>query len=570
MRNSEIAVILEEVADLLELKGVAFKPNAYRKAARSIRELKEELEEYRKKDDLRAIPGVGEAIAKKVEEILDTGKLRYLDELKEELPAGLLQLMEVPDIGPKTAMRLYKELRVTNLHELKAAAEAHQIKDLKGFGEKSEERVLQGIALLERRSGRMLLGYAHPIAERMRAYVQERAGLKLIDLGGSLRRMKETIGDIDLLAGSNDAKKVMDAFASYPDVEEVLERGMTKSVVRLKDGTQVDLRVVEEVEYGAALQYFTGNKEHNVELRSMANDQGMKLNEYGLFRKDTNEIVARENEADIYKALGLKIMPPELREDRGEIQASLRGKLPKLVELKEIKGDFHVHTLASDGSATIEEIAYAAKRKGYEYVGITDHSQSLGVANGLSVERLRGNMDIARNIMERVEGVKVLIGAEVEILEDGKLDYPDDVLEELDYVIGAVHSKFKMSEEEMTKRLLAAFSNEHMTVLAHPTGRVLEQREPYLFDKEEVFQAAKANKICLELNAYVERLDLSDVDCLKAKEMGVRVAIGTDAHSLPQLDYMLYGVATARRGWLEPGDVLNCLSLLELVDVLRQ
>lgn len=416
----------------------------------------------------------------------------------------------------------------------------------------------------------MLLGYAHPIAERMRAYVQERAGLRLIDLGGSLRRMKETIGDIDLLAGSNDAKKVMDAFASYPDVEEVLERGQTKSVVRLKDGTQVDLRVVEEVEYGAALQYFTGNKEHNVELRSMANDQGMKLNEYGLFRKDTNEIVARENEADIYQALGLQIMPPELREDRGEIEASLRGKLPKLVELKDIRGDFHVHTLASDGSATIEEIAYAAKRKGYEYVGITDHSQSLGVANGLSVERLRGNMDIARNIMERVEGVKVLIGAEVEILEDGKLDYPDDVLEELDYVIGAVHSKFKMSEEEMTKRLLTAFSNEHMTVLAHPTGRVLEQREPYLFDKEEVFQAAKANKICLELNAYVERLDLSDVDCLKAKEIGVKVAIGTDAHSLPQLDYMLYGVATARRGWLEPSDVLNCLSLLELVDVLRQ
>jgi DNA polymerase (family 10) len=570
MRNSEIAAILEEVADLLELKGVAFKPNAYRKAARSIRELTEELEEYRKKEDLRAIPGVGEAIAKKVEEILDTGELRYLDELKEELPAGLLQLMEVPDIGPKTAMHLYKELRVTNLHELKAAAEAHQIRDLKGFGERSEERVLQGIALLERRSGRMLLGYAHPIAERMRAYVQERAGLRLIDLGGSLRRMKETIGDIDLLAGSNDAKEVMDAFASYPDVEEVLERGQTKSVVRLKDGTQVDLRVVEEVEYGAALQYFTGNKEHNVELRSMANDQGMKLNEYGLFRKDTNEIVARENEADIYQALGLQIMPPELREDRGEIEASLRGKLPKLVELKDIRGDFHVHTLASDGSATIEEIAYAAKRKGYEYVGITDHSQSLGVANGLSVERLRGNMDIARNIMERVEGVKVLIGAEVEILEDGKLDYPDDVLEELDYVIGAVHSKFKMSEEEMTKRLLTAFSNEHMTVLAHPTGRVLEQREPYLFDKEEVFQAAKANKICLELNAYVERLDLSDVDCLKAKEIGVKVAIGTDAHSLPQLDYMLYGVATARRGWLEPGDVLNCLSLPELVDVLRQ
>ena len=570
MRNSDIAAILEEVADLLELKAVAFKPNAYRKAAHSIREMRQELEDYRKKEDLRSIPGVGEAIAKKVEEILDTGKLRYLDELKEELPAGLLQLMEVPDIGPKTAMRLYKELRVTNLHELKAAAESHQIRELKGFGEKSEERVLQGITLLERRSGRMLLGYAYPTAERMRSFIQQKAGLKLINLGGSLRRMKETIGDVDLLAGSKDVEKVMDVFASYPDVEEVLERGPTKSVVRLKDGTQVDLRVVKEEEYGAALQYFTGNKEHNVELRSMAIDKGMKLNEYGLFMKDTNMVVAREREEDIYRALGLEIMPPELRENRGEIQAAMRGGLPRSIDLSDIKGDFHVHTLASDGSATIEDIAFAAKRKGYEYVGITDHSQSLGVANGLSVERLLGNMDIARNITERVEGIKVLIGAEVEILEDGSLDYPDDVLERLDYVIGAVHSKFKMSESEMTMRLLTAMSNDHLTILAHPTGRVLEQREPYLFRKDEVFQAAKDNGVCLELNAYVERLDLNDVDCKKAKDMGAKVAIGTDAHSLSQLDYMLYGVATARRGWLEPKDVLNCLTLLELVDFLRQ
>ena len=263
-------------------------------------------------------------------------------------------------------------------------------------------------------------------------------------------------------------------------------------------------------------------------------------------------------------------MPPELRENRGEIQAAMRGGLPRSIELSDIKGDFHVHTLASDGSATIEDIAFAAKRKGYEYVGITDHSQSLGVANGLSVERLLGNMDIARNITERVEGIKVLIGAEVEILEDGSLDYPDDVLERLDYVIGAVHSKFKMSESEMTMRLLTAMSNDHLTILAHPTGRVLEQREPYLFRKDEVFQAAKDNGVCLELNAYVERLDLSDVDCKKAKDMGAKVAIGTDAHSLSQLDYMLYGVATARRGWLEPKDVLNCLTLLELVDFLRQ
>ncbi|MCU0860763.1 MAG: DNA polymerase/3'-5' exonuclease PolX [Methanomassiliicoccales archaeon] len=570
MRNSEVASALYEVADLLELKGVAFKPNAYRKAARSIEEMKLELSDFRKTSNLRDIPGVGEAIAKKVEELLDTGRLRYLDELKEELPAGLLQLMDVPDIGPKTAMHLYKELRVTNLDELRAAAASHQIRDLKGFGPKSEERILQGIALLERRSGRMLLGQAYPIAEAIRAYLAGRAALELISVGGSLRRMKETIGDIDLLAGSDDPGAVMDVFASYPRAEELLERGPTKAVLRLKDGTQVDLRVVAVKQYGAALQYFTGNKEHNVVLRSMASERGMKLNEYGLFKKDTGEVVASEREEDIYEALGLRIMPPEMRENRGEIEASRRGKLPRLVEMADIRGDFHAHTLASDGSATIEEMAYAAKGKGYEYLGITDHSQSLKVANGLTVDRLRGNMDIARHISERVEGVQVLIGAEVEVLGDGKLDYPDDVLEELDYVIGAVHTKFSMGEREMTERLLTALSNERLTILAHPTGRVLEQREPYAFDMDRVMRAAKDNEVCLELNAFPERLDLSDVNCRRAKEGGVRVAIGTDSHSVAQLDYMLYGVATARRGWLEKRDVLNCLPLPDLVDFLSR
>lgn len=570
MRNSEVASALYEVADLLELKGVAFKPNAYRKAARSIEEMKQELSDFRRTSNLRDIPGVGEAIARKVEELMDTGRLRYLDELKEELPAGLLQLMDVPDIGPRTAMHLYMELRVTNLDELKAAAASHRIRDLKGFGPKSEERILKGIALLERRSGRMLLGQAYPIAEAVRAYVASRAGLELVSVGGSLRRMKETIGDVDLLAGSDDTGAVMDVFASYPEAEELVERGPTKAVLRLKDGTQVDLRVVAVKQYGAALQYFTGNKEHNVVLRSMAGELGMRLNEYGLFRKDTGEVVASEREEDIYEALGLGIMPPEMRENRGEIEASRRGTLPRLVELADIRGDFHVHTLASDGSATIEEMAYAAKGKGYEYLGITDHSQSLKVANGLTVDRLRGNMEIARHISERVEGVQVLIGAEVEILGDGRLDYPDEVLEELDYVIGAVHTKFSMGEREMTERLLTALSNQHLTILAHPTGRVLEQRGPYAFDMEAVLRAAKDNGVCLELNAFPQRLDLSDVNCRRAKEGGVRVAIGTDSHSVPQLDHMLYGVATARRGWLERGDVLNCLPLPDLVDLLSR
>ena len=562
-----MARILYEVADILELQGVQFKPTAYRKAARNIESLTKELEEIRKEGGLREIPGVGEAIAKKIEEMLSTGHIRYLDELKEEFPAGLLQIIDVPDIGPKTAMHLYRELKITNLADLKHAAEQHQIRELKGFGERSEERILHGIALLERRSGRMLLGYAYPVAEGMVEYIRRKANLEKVSLGGSLRRMKETIGDIDILVGSNDPQWVMDIFTTHPQVEEVVERGQTKASVRLREGVQVDLRVVEEVQYGAALQYFTGSKDHNVALRQMAIDRGLKLNEYGLFRKDSNEVVAREREEDIYQALGLEIMPPEMRENRGEIQASIAHRLPNLVGLNDIRGDLHVHTLASDGNATIEEIAYACKRKGYEYVGITDHSEALKIANGLSVERLRGNMDIARNVSSLVE-VKVLIGAEVEILENGKFDYPDDVLRQLDFVVGAVHSKFTMPEKEMTERVLTALSNDNMTILAHPTGRVLEQREPYALDMDRVMQAAKDHGVCLELNAFPERLDLNDIYCRKAKEMGVRVAISTDSHSIAQLDNMRYGVATARRGWLDAQDVLNTMGLVSLTDFL--
>jgi DNA polymerase (family X) len=570
MRNAEVAQVLYEIADLLELQGVEFKPTAYRKAARNIEALTQEIEDYSSKGNLRDIPGVGDAIAKKVEEILRTGHLAYLDDLKSELPAGLLQLMDVPDIGPKTAMHLYKELHVTNLQELKAAAEGHRIRDLKGFGERSEERILSGIRVAETRSGRMLLAYAHPTAERVKEYVARKAQVRLISLGGSLRRMKETIGDIDILAGSNEPERVMDVFVTNPDVAEVIVRGPTKSSVRLKEGIQVDLRVVKDDEFGAALQYFTGSKEHNVELRSIAIDMGYKLNEYGLFRKDGKEVVASKTEEDIYRALGLEIMPPEMRENRGEIRAAQLGKLPKLVTLKDIKGDLHTHSLASDGTATIEEMAYAAKKKGYEYIGISDHSESLRVANGLSPQRLKDNMDIARNVEERVEGIKVLVGAEVEILEDGMLDYPDDVLKGLDYVIGAVHSKFNQSEGEMTARLLSAMENEYLVILAHPTGRVLEQRPPYHFDMDRVLEAAQEHHVCMELNCYAERMDLSDINCMRAREKGVVIAVDTDAHSPAQLDYMFYGVATARRAWLESKDVLNAMPLDRLVDFLAK
>ena len=425
----------------------------------------------------------------------------------------------MPEIGPKTALHLYKELKITNLEELKAAAEQHRIRSLKGFGERSEERILHGISLKEKRSGRMLLGYAYPVAEGVRKFVEDQAQLKLISLGGSLRRMKDTIGDIDILAGSNDVKRVMDAFISYPEVEEIVERGPTKAVVRLKDSTQVDLRVVEEEAYGAALQYFTGSKDHNIKLRSLASDKGWKLNEYGLFKKDLSEVVARRTEEEIYKALGMEIMPPELREDRGEIEASRKGTLPDLVELEDIKGDFHVHTVATDGNASMEDLAWACKKRGYEYLGITDHSYGLRVTHGLSVEDLRGNIDIAHNVSKRVDGLKILIGAEVEILEDGSLDYPDDVLRELDYVVGAIHSKFSMEREAMTERVVTAISNDYLTILAHPTGRKLEQREPYQIDLEKVMLAAKAARVCLELNAFPERMDLNDVNCRMAKEI---------------------------------------------------
>ncbi|MGD1060918.1 MAG: DNA polymerase/3'-5' exonuclease PolX [Methanomassiliicoccales archaeon] len=564
MRNAEVANIFYQIADILDLEGVAFKPNAYRKAARSIESLSEDVAHVRKSGKLREIPGVGEAIEKKIEEILDTGQLAYLNELKEQYPAGLLQVMSVPDIGPKTAVRLYKELKVTDLQDLKKAVQEHRIRELKGFGEKSEESILHGIELIERRSGRMLLGYAYPTAKGIVEYLIKKANTDKVSVAGSLRRMKETIGDLDILMGTDDPRWAMDIFTSHPEVAEVVVRGDKKVTVRLQSGVQVDMRVAKEVEYGAALQYFTGSKEHNISLRQMAIDKGWKLNEYGMFRKDSGEIMAGEKEEDIYEALGLEIMPPEIRENNGEIEASLDHKLPKLIELKEIKGDFHVHTIASDGNATMEEIAYACKRRGYDYVGITDHSEGLKVANGLSVERLKGNTDIAKNLNRLLPEVRVLVGTEVEIEEDGKLGYPDSVLRDLDFVLGSVHSKFNMSEEEMTDRVLTAISNDYLTILGHPTGRVLEQREPYAIDLDRVMRAAKDNNVCLELNAFPERLDLKDTDCRKAKEIGAMIAIGTDSHAVGHLDNMLYGVATARRGWLERGDVLNTRTLNEL------
>jgi DNA polymerase (family 10) len=564
MLNEKVAGILYEVADLLELKDEKFKPQAYRKAAHNIESMKEDIVDVYRRGHLKDVPGVGEAIEAKVREIIETGELRYLKELHDEFPAGLLQIMDIPEIGPKTTMRLYKELRVTNVQDLKLAAEQHRIRRLKGFGDKTEENILKGIEYMERNRGRMLLGYAFPVAMGIVSYLQQKGGLAMVSVAGSLRRMKETIGDIDILVGTAQPERASDVFVSYPEVEDVLAKGPTKSAVRLSNGIQVDLRVVSESSYGAALLYFTGSREHNIKLRSLAIDKGYKLNEYGLFNKDTGVPIASANEEDIYRRLGLDMMPPEMREDQGEIDISAGHALPELVALRDIKGDLHMHTEASDGSMSMEEMALAGKARGYEYVGITDHSQSLRIANGLDAERLRKNIAMARDLSSMMGAFQVLIGAEVEIDERGKLDYPDDLLMELDYVIGAVHTRFKMTEAEMTDRLLTALSNDHMTILAHPTGRAIGQREAYALDMERVMDEAKGKGVFLEVNSYPERLDLNDRHCRMAHDNGNRLVINTDSHHPSHLDNMTYGVAQARRGWVGPRQVLNTLPLKDL------
>ncbi|HSV42882.1 MAG TPA: DNA polymerase/3'-5' exonuclease PolX [Methanomassiliicoccales archaeon] len=563
MLNRKVANILFEIADLLELKEENFKPQAYRKVARAVEDLQEDIEAIAKRGGLRTIPGVGEAIEAKIKEIIQTGELQYLNEIMMEYPAGLMQVMEVPEIGPKTAIRLYKELKITNLDDLRKAAEEHRLQHLKGFGEKTEESILKGIQSLERIKGRMLLGYAHPIAVGMVAYLRERGGLRMVEYAGSLRRMRETIGDIDILVGTDDAGKATETFLSYPEVEVVVAKGPTRSTVRLRIGVQVDLRVVPVSSYGAALLYFTGSKEHNIKLRTIAADRGMKLNEYGLLRKD-GTLMASATESDIYAALSMDTIPPEMREDNGEVPLAQQHDLPELIELRDIKGDLHIHTIASDGADRMEDMARAAMRKGYEYIGISDHSEKLKVASGLSLERLRQNMAEARRLSELLSPFRVLIGAEVEIDERGGLDYPPGVLKELDYVIGAVHSRFKMEEKDMTERIITAISNEELDILAHPSGRLIGLREAYAVDMAKVMETAKAQHVALEVNSFPDRLDLNSAHCRMARDQGNIVVINTDSHSEAHLENIIYGVSTARRGWVGPEMVLNTRSLKDV------
>ncbi len=560
MRNRDVSAVFYEIADILELQGVQFKPQAYRRAAAAIEQLDVEITSAVANGSHREIPGVGAAIAKKIEELVRTGNLEYLEQLRAETPPGLLEIIRVPDIGPKTAAALQKELGISSLEELKEAALAGRVRQLKGFGERTEERILSGIRTLESKGRRAYLGEALPVAEACVEYLKGQLHLEHIQICGSLRRGKETIGDIDILVGSVDSNATTEAFVRYDPVEEVIVSGPTKTSVRLVGGLQVDLRVVEPSSYGAALQYFTGSKEHNVLVRKLGIEKGLKVNEYGVFDRDSGRTIAGDTEDGVYGALGLPWIPPELREDAGEIDAARQGTLPELLRTSDVNGDLHVHSDWSDGSDTIDDIVSEVATRGYSFIAITDHTQSLTIANGLPPEKVLAQIDSIRSAEQRVGGrVRVFAGSEVDILADGSLDLPSSVLKELDLVIASVHSRLRMGQEEMTDRIVTAIQSGEVDIIGHPTGRIIGRRDPAQMDFAAVLEAAKDSGVMMEINSFPDRLDLRDAHCRMAKEAGVMMSIGTDAHSIRHLDYLGFGIITARRGWLERGDVLNTL-----------
>ncbi len=569
MKNKELEVLFERMADVLELKGEnLFKINAYRKASRIVGDLTQDIEEIVDQGKLKDIPGIGEGMAQKILEYLKTGKVSKFEEVRKDVSDELIALMDIPGMGPKTLSLIHKEKGISNFAQLEKAVEDGSLIGLPGIGEKKVENIKRGIQLLKQNKGRMNLGIAFPVASQIIQILREKTGSKKIEWAGSLRRMKENIGDIDLLATGPSHQKIIQTFTHLPEVKEVLAYGETKASVIVEGGIQVDLRVVEEESYGAALQYFTGSKAHNIHLRGIAKAKGIKINEYGVFRGEKK--IGGKEEKDVYRALGMTWIEPELREDRGEIQASKEGHLPKLVQESDIKGDFHIHSKWSDGTSSIDEIAKAAQERGYQYVAICDHSQSLKIAHGLDESRLMKQIEEIDRLnekyqREKLKGFQILKGTEVDILSDGGLDLPEKILGKLDLVVASVHSGFKQDRSKMTKRIVRALENPFVRILGHPSGRLLGARDPYEVEMDEVMEAAKRYGKALEINAYFERLDLDDIHCRKAKEKGVQVAIGTDAHHLDQMWMIRLGVAVARRGWLEPQNIINTFSLKEIL-----
>ena len=558
------------IADLLDLKGeIFFKTRAYRIAAQTIESLDDDIEKLVNQGSLELIPGVGEALAKKITELVKTNKLEYLERLKKEVPISLINLLKIPGLGPRKVSVLYKKLGITNIESLKIAAEKGELRSLEGFGEITERNILRGIQLLEKTSGRVLLNVAYEDGIKYRNYLQNCKKISKVNIAGSLRRMKETIGDLDILTCSSHPDAAMEYFINYPEVAQVLAKGTTKSSVLLKDNLQVDIRIVEEKSYGAALQYFTGSKDHNVVLRSLAIKKGFKLNEYGLFDKKNEKYVAGKTEEEIYKKIGLQYIEPELRENRGEFEAVQKKiPLPHLVRYDDIHGDFHVHSSWSDGTDSIKTIASDAQKRDYSFIGITDHSQSLKIANGLDKERIQKKIKEITKVNNKFPHLRILCGTECDIKTDGTLDYSDKILKQFDFVYIGIHTAFKMDKKAMTKRIIKGMENEHVNFMAHPTGRLIGKRDPYEVDIEQIIDAAKETDTLLEINSFPDRLDLNDTHVKLAREHGIKFVLGTDSHSINHLDFMRFGIATARRGWLEKKDILNTYSVKDIEKII--
>ncbi len=565
MRNQEVAKIFNEIADILEIKGEnPFRIRAYRRAARNIDGLASDVAGMPEKELLK-IPGIGADLAAKIREYVSTGGLGFYDELKKEAPPGLADILSVPGLGPRTAMLLFEKLKIKNIDELQRYAKEGRLKGLPGIKERTVENILRGIAMLKRHAGRFPIGRVLPVAEDIMRELRKKSPVRELIAAGSLRRWKDTIKDIDILSTSRDPQKVMDIFVHLPQSKEVLMKGPTKSSIMTGEGIQVDLRVVGEDSFGSALAYFTGSKAHNIRIRELALKKGLKINEYGIFDAGTGRKLGGRNESDVFKILGLPFIPPEIREDTGEIEAALENNIPRLIDTEDIKGDLHVHSNYSDGSHSLQELAGIAEKKGYEYIAITDHSKGLGVARGMSIEQILQQNKTIKDLDKKSVGIKLLSGVEVDIRSDGTLDYPDEVLRKLDLVIASIHSGFRQSRKQLTSRLVSAMKNPYVTIIAHPTGRLIGERDAYDVDMEEILKTAKETGMVMEINAHPLRLDLNDIYIKKSREMGICLAVNTDAHIEYQFDFMHYGVRMARRGWLEKKDVLNTLEYNKLI-----
>ncbi len=573
MRNKEVAEKFYELAKMAELAGDnPFKIRAYLEAARRIENLTVPIEDLAKEGKLTGIKGIGTSIAEKINQYLKEGKIEKLEELKKKIPETLLEIEKIPGMGAKRAKILYEKLGIKTVEDLKKAAEKGLIRTLPGFGEKTEKKILEGLnSMKDKTIDRVLLGIALPLAEGITEKLKNNSPVNRILICGSIRRMKETIGDIDILVTSDKPEKVMDAFVKLPEVKEILVRGDTKTSILTFEDLQVDLRVVEPESFGAAIQYFTGSRQHNIHLRELAIKKGLKINEYGVFDLNTNRKIAGETEESVYEALGLDWIPPEMREDRGEIELAESHNLPALVELSDIKGDLHMHTTYSDGMNSIEEMAEEAMKLGYQYIVISDHAKALGIANGLSIERYREQKKKIEQLNKKLKPFKIFLGTELNILSDGSLDFPDNELELFDICLAGIHTAMNQSEEKITERIKKAISNRFVRIIVHPTGRILNGRQNYEVNVDELFKEARKYGKVFEINASPERLDLSDLNAKKAKEeYNLKLSIDTDAHSVDSLSNMRYGVGVARRAWLTKDDIINTMNLEEFEKFLER